>query len=185
MAKETAPRTPETERDQYCRKGEHLPDFHSDIETDDVRYKPVLGQVELLKLGSQSEAVEQAEDQHRELGVGLKTQKSFEPVHIVEGFVDHRETDDRIDQVRVRVDAPQNTRQQRDTVADGEQADVCHDVLEPVKKKDDTYQERQVVVSGEHVLGAQIDEGRNGSALVGLHERGVALGDVMCEGGGR
>ena len=129
--------------------------------------------------------MEQAENQDRQLRVGLEAQKSLEPVHVVEGFVDHREADDRVDDVGVRVDASQNARQQRDAVPQGEQADVHHHVLEPVKKEDDPDQKRQVVVSGDHVLGAQIQERGDGGALVRLDEGGVALGDVVRGGGDR
>ena len=61
----------------------------------------------------------------------------------------------------------------------------CHHVLEPVEKEDDADQKRQVIVSGHHVLRAEVHERGDGRALVGLDERGVALGDVVRGGGDR
>ena len=48
--------------------------------------------------------------------------------------------------------------EQREAVPDREQADVEQDVLEPVEEEDDADQEQQVIVSGHHVLGAEIHE---------------------------
>lgn len=51
----------------------------------------VLGKVQFLKLSREAEAVEQAEDQNRELRVGLKAKDSLEPAHVIEGFMDYGE----------------------------------------------------------------------------------------------
>jgi hypothetical protein len=83
------------------------------------------------------------------------------------------------------VEVSQDAGKQRDTVPKGEKADIEDDIFEPVKKEDDPYQKRQVVISGDHVLRAKIQERGDGSAMVRLDERGIALGDVMREGGGR
>src|SRR6516165_3266496 len=83
------------------------------------------------------------------------------------------------------MDPAQNAGQQSNAVTQGEQADVLHDVLEPVQEKDHPHQEGQVVVPGHHVLGAQVQEGGDGGAAVRRDERSVSLRDVMRAGGGR
>ena len=54
----------------------------------------------------------------------------------------------------------EDAEQQRGRVPDGEQADIEADVLQPVEEEDDAEQEQQVVVAGDHVLGAKIEERR-------------------------
>ena len=43
---------------------------------------------------------------------------------------------------------------------DGEQRYIDADMLHPVEKEDHTEQEKDVVIAGDHVLGAQIDVGQ-------------------------
>src|SRR5579872_2464162 len=114
MAEEPNPSPPKAESDQDSSKREYLPDLHPHVETENVRDQAVLRQVEVLKLGRKPETVEQAKDQNRKLGVGFETQEAFEPVHVVEGLVDHGEAYDRVDDVRVGVDTAQDACEQRD-----------------------------------------------------------------------
>ncbi len=51
------------------------------------------------------------------------------------------------------------------------------DVLKPVEEEDDAKQEQDVVVSGDHVLGAQVDEGQDVHPGDFLDVALVALGD--------
>ena len=129
---ETAAGAPDTERDQYGGQREHLPDFDADIEANDIRHQSVLREIQLLELGGQAESVKQAKDQHGNFGIGLEPEESPEAVHVVERFIDHRKTDDRIDDIGVRVESAENAGQQRDAVPQGEEADVLNDVFEPV-----------------------------------------------------
>ena len=96
------------ESDQHGGQRQHLPDFDSDIEADDVCDQAVLRQVQLLKLGRQTESVEQAKDQHSDFRVGLKSQEPPETIHVVESFVDHREPNDRVDDVGVRMNSSED-----------------------------------------------------------------------------
>ena len=50
-----------------------------------------------------------------------------------------RNANDRIDQVRVRMDVPEHAAEQRQTVADREQAHVLDDILQPVQEEDDAH----------------------------------------------
>ena len=79
-----------------------------------------------------------------------------------------------VDEVRVGLNPSQHPGQQRDAVADREQADVEHHVLEPVEKEDHPDQEQDVVVAGDHVLRAEVQERRDGRTLDALHERRIA-----------
>ena len=83
------------------------------------------------------------------------------------------------------MDAAQNARQQRRAVPDGEQADVENDVLQPIEKENHADQEREMIVAGHHVLGAEIDEGSNRSALIRLNKGGVSLRHIVRARGAR
>src|SRR6185312_9390912 len=102
---------------QHSRQRRNLPDFDAGVETHDVCDQAVLRQIEILKFGRQPEAVEQAEDQDSDLCIRLEAQKAPEAVHIVKSLVDDQKTDNRVDHVRIGVDVPQNSREQRDAVA--------------------------------------------------------------------
>src|SRR5712671_6671397 len=105
--------------------------------------------------------MEQTENQDSKFRIRLKSEDPLKAIHVVKGFVDDRKADDGIDDKGVRVNASQNTREQGDAVSDGEQANVDNDVLHPVEKEDDTYQECQVIITCNHVLRAQVDERDN------------------------
>ena len=119
--------------------------------------------------------MEQAENQDCQPRAGLKTEKPFETVHIVEGFVYDGKTDDGIDDIRVRVDASQDAAEQRDAVANREQAHVLDDIFQFVQKEDDSDQEQKMIVARHHVFRAEIQKGRDRRAGVRLHEHGVPL----------
>src|SRR5579862_432397 len=78
------------------------------------------------------------------------------------------------------MDAEENSGEQRSAVPDREQADVENDVLQLVEEENDTDEEGQMVVPGDHVFGPQVNKSRNRRALIGLNETGVALRYVMC-----
>ena len=63
-----------------------------------------------------------------------------------------------------------------------EQADVERHVLHTVEEEHDAEQEQDVVVPGDHVLGAEIGEGDQVDAPDLLDAARVAFGDVV--GGG-
>ena len=54
-----------------------------------------------------------------------------------------------------------------------EQADVLDDVLEPVEEEDHADQEQQMVVAGDHVLGAEIHQRADRAAIEPLQEHRV------------
>lgn len=51
-------------------------------------------------------------------------------------------------------------------MADGENGEEAHDVLESAEIKDDTGQKQEVVVASHHVLGTHQDEGQHGLPVV-------------------
>src|SRR5437762_10237651 len=81
------------------------------------------------------------------------------------------------------MNAAQNAREQRNAVTDCEQANVENNVLDPVKKEDDPDEESQVIITGHHVLRAQINERGNRGALIRLNKASISLGDVMRASG--
>ena len=74
---------------------------------------------------------------------------------------------------------PSTPAEQRDAVAEREQADVQHDVLQPVEEEDHADQEQQVVVAGHHVLGAEVHQRTDGAALQPLQEDRVLAGHTV------
>src|SRR5688572_3250035 len=173
MSQEPVARPPVGQGNQNAGEREALADFDADVEADDVRHQSIRRQRKLLKLRRQAEPVEQAEDEHRHPCIRLHAEETPEAVHVLEGLVDHGEANHRVDQERVRVDAPQHACQQRNTVADREQADVLHDILEPVEKEDDANQKQQMVVAGDHVFRAQVHERTDRGSLQALQENRI------------
>jgi hypothetical protein len=123
--------------------------------------------------------VEQAEDQRRGLGVGLDPEPFLVGPEVVERLVDHRQADDRVDDVGVDAPAIPDAQQHRHRMADGEDADVDGDVLHLVEEEHDAEQEQDVVVARHHVLGAEIDEGDDVHPPDFLDIARVTRGDVM------
>ena len=120
---------------------------------------------EILKLRRQAEAVKQSEDQYRDACVRLNAEELLKAVHVVERLVDDGEPDDGVDNVRIRLDPSEDADQERDAVADRKKAHVLNDVLHAIQEEDHTDQKRQMVVSGDHVLGTQVHEGTDGTAV--------------------
>ncbi len=60
-----------------------------------------------------------------------------------------------------------------------EQADVEQHVLQPVEEEDDADQEQQVVVAGDHVLGAQVHQRADRLAVEPLQEHRVLAGHAV------
>jgi hypothetical protein len=79
----------------------------------------------------------------------------LEAAVVVEALVDHRQRDHRIDQPVVPGDAHERGQDQRDAVTHRERRDELGDVAEFREEEDHPEEEQQVVVAGDHVLGAQ------------------------------
>jgi len=108
-----------------------------------------------------------------------------EAVDVIESFVDHREADESVDDVRVDVDAGQDAAQEGHAVADGEASYVSRDVAQAVEEEDHAYQEQQVVVTGDHVFRAQVDEWGDVGSRDAFEKRGVAALHCVGVGAGR
>ena len=65
-------------------------------------------------------------------------------------------------------------------MADREQTDVLHDVFRPVQEEDDTDEEQEVVVPGDHVFRAQIHQRTDGPAVESLEKHGVLARHAVC-----
>ena len=111
--------------------------------------------------------------------------KPLESVHVVKSLVNDREPDNRIDHIGIRMDPAQDAAEQSQAVSNGKQADVLHDISEPVKKKYHPNQEEQMIVTGDHVLRAEVHERCDRRALVCLYEGGITPGHVVRSGDGR
>ena len=156
-----------------------MPDFHTDIEGEKIWDEAVFGDFEFDDLRGKAEAVEEAENEGCCLGVGLESEPPLEGTEIVQGLVDDRQTDDRIDEIGVGGDTRQDTEKQRGRMADREQRHVDSDVLQPVEEEDDAEKKEQVIVSGHHVFRAEIDEGQDQRSAALLDVTLVPLGDIV------
>src|SRR5947207_9727788 len=167
------------EHDGQC---DQLPKFDTDIESDHVRNKPIGIQSERLQLGGQAESMDEPETRNRNSIIGLHSEHRFEATEVIEGLIDHRETDDGVHQIRVDLDLEQHSGQQGDAVTDGEQRHIDDDVSHAIEKEDDAQDEEEVIVPGDHVFGTEIHEGKNISALGRSHERCIFAADAMGHG---
>src|SRR5260370_29020385 len=115
--------------EQNYRQREELAQLDTHIKRDHIRHQPLARKIEFLKLGGQSESVDQAEAEHSRLGVDLPAEQGAEPVEIVERLVDYRKPDQGVDDVRIDMDSAQDACQQCDAVADRETGYIGSDVL--------------------------------------------------------
>ena len=105
----------------------------------------------------------------------------FRSTQVVHGFVNHGKTDDGVDHVGTDADVRQHPEEQGDRVADGEQGDVEAHVFQAVEKEDHPKEEQQVVVAGDHVLGAHVHKRYQHHPGAFLNETLVSLGDTVGE----
>src|SRR3546814_4694977 len=103
----------------------------------------------------------EAEYERRNLGVRLEAEPALIGAEIVECLVDDREADDRIDDIAVDPEVEEDPEQHRRRMADREEADVQRDMLHPVEEEDDAEEEEDMVVTGDHMLRAEIHEGED------------------------
>jgi hypothetical protein len=115
-------------------------------------------------------------DQYRRFRVGLETKPALERAQVVERLVDHRQTDDGVDHVRIHVHAAQHAVEQREAVAHREERDVRADIAHAIQEEHHAEQKQQMVVSRNHVLGAEIHEDDQLPSDVLLQECLVAAG---------
>ena len=79
------------------------------------------------------------------------------------------------------MNAAEHSREQRDAVADGEEAHVEKHVLQAVQKKDHADEKEQVVVPRDHVLRAQVHQRRDRGSFQRLEVQGIAFRDAVGE----
>ena len=104
--RESGSAPPETHHDQDAGQGQQLAQLHADVEREHVGHQTITRQREILQLGRQTETVEETEDQHGGLGVGLEAEPTLERTEVVQRLVNHRQADDGIDEIGVDVEPP-------------------------------------------------------------------------------
>src|SRR5690606_9063210 len=134
------------------------PELDADVEGNHVDDETVRRDREVLQLGREPEAVCEPEGEHGRLRARLEAEAA-EPAQILERLVDHREPDDRVDDVGVDVQPAEHAGEERRAVTDREQRDVERYVLQPVQEEDDAGEKQQMVVSGDHVLRPEVHVG--------------------------
>jgi len=123
--------------------------------------------------------MQQTENQRGRFGVRLVAEPALEGAQVIQGLVHHRETDDGVDHIGADGDFRQYTEQQRHGVAHGEQGDVEPHVFQAVEKEDHPKEKQQMVVAGDHVLGAHVDERQHHHPGAFLDKALVALGNSV------
>ena len=181
MAEKAVGFTPEADSNEDHGQGDELSDFHTHIEGEEVRNQAVRRDVVFDDLGGQAETMEEPENQRGGLGVGLEAKPTLIGTDVVQCLVDDGQTDNRINDVTIDAHVEVNPQQHRGGMPQGKQAHVDRDVLHLVEEENDTQQEQQVVISGDHVFGPQIDERNKVYPGNFLDVPLVALGDGMSE----
>ena len=125
--------------------------------------------------------MEEAKNHGCQLRIWLKSEPSLEGSHVVQCLVNDRQADDCIDDVAVDSYVEVHTEQHRRGVPESKQADIDANVLEAVQVEDDTKEEKNMVVARDHVLCAQINEGKNVDAGYLLDIPLVTLSHSMSE----
>ena len=157
MAKKTVRLPPGIESDQHHAQCRELAEFDPDVEGQHVGNEPVGRDRQILKLGGQTEAVEETEYEYGRLHVGLKAELT-ESVQVFERLVDDGKADDSVDEIGIGVDPAQHAQEQCRAVPHRKQRHVGGHVAQPVQEEDHPCKEQQVIVAGDHVLGAKVDE---------------------------
>ena len=173
---------PDADDYEHDHQSEELTELHTHVEGDEILQQSVLGQIEFLYLGRQSEPVKEAEDENGGLRVGLKAKESLKASQVVKAFVDNREADDRVDQVRVDSNIEENSEHQSETVPEGEQRDVDQNVFRTIEKEDHTHQKEDMIVARDHVLGSDVEERDDRDPLVAEQELLCVLIDSVSGG---
>lgn len=181
MPKKAPTATPVTHHDQDGAQRQDLSDFYADVEGQQVGQKAVTGDLVVLDLGGQAEPMKEPKNEGRNLGVGLNSEPPLERAQVVQGLVDDGQRNDGVHQVGIGRDAEVHTGQQGDRVPNGKQTDIDRYVLDLVQEEDHPEQEKQVVVTSDHVLGPQVDEGEQVHTGDFLDIALVAFGNTMCK----
>ncbi|KAG0757898.1 hypothetical protein G6F24_010176 [Rhizopus arrhizus] len=179
MAPEAGGTSPVAHDNQNGTQGQELADLDADVEGNQVGDQAVRRDLVFLDLGRQAEAMQQAENQRGRLGIRLVTEPALKRAQVIQCLVHHRETDDGVDHIGANADVRQYAEQQGHRVTHGEQRDVKPYILESVEEKDHPEQEQQVVVTGDHMLGAHVDERQQHHPGAFLDKALVALGDSV------
>lgn len=151
---------PGVDDDEHHTQRCDLPEFDADVEPEDFYDQPgVLCERQSLELGRQAETVHQSENEdHRQQVRRRHVQELLKPAEILETLVDDGERNKRIDQVMIGGNTRDRRTDQHDGVSDRESRYELDDLDEIRQEKDDADQEQQVIVAGEHVLGAGPDK---------------------------
>jgi len=176
---------PDAEYDKNCRQCQYLAYFNANIEADNIGDESITGKCEFLQLGREAKPMKKSEDKDRCPRVWFNTEYPFEAIDIFKRFINDREANNGIDQVSIDLQICQYTQQQGNTVADGKQGHVFHNMLGTIEEENNADEKQQVIIACHHMLGAQIDEWSNGRPIYCLHEVGVRTFDGVshCDAG--
>lgn len=145
MTHDAAGLSPVCNRNQDHDQSKDLPDFHTDIEEDEIGQQTVCGHFIIKDFRCHSKAMYQAEQERSHFGIGLNPEPALIRAHIIKGFIDNGKADNRINDVGTDADFHQHTRQQRNNVANRKQGDVDTNILHAIEEENHTEQEKQMV----------------------------------------
>ncbi len=158
-----------------------MPDFDSDVKREHIRNQTVAGNFVFLNFRRQPEAVKKPENERHNFRIRLNAEPSLKRAQVVESFINHRQTDNRVNQKPVDVRPEIHAQKHRRRMTDGEKADVNTDVFKFIKKENHAEQKQNVVISGEHMFRAEIDERQKMRPRDFLNIAFVAFGNAVRE----
>ena len=91
--------------------------------------------------------------------------KSLETTDVFKGLVHHGQANDGIDYICVGMNAKQYPGEQGNAVPQRKQAHIQRHIFEAIQKENDSREKQQVIVAGDHVLGAKIQVGDERDAV--------------------
>ena len=180
MAEKARRLPPVTHDDKDGAQRQKLTYLDPDIEGNQVDEQAIGGNFELLDFGRQAKAVEETKDKRRHLRIRLKAKPALERAKVIEGFVDHRQSDNGINEISAYADVKERPNEQRCGVSDSKQADEQPDIAHFVEKENHAEQKQQVIVAGHHMLRAKVDKRDDVNPGDFLDVPFVAFGYAMC-----
>lgn len=183
MFEKTVGSPPIADHDQNRGEGKYLSDLDADVKCEQIRQQAIGRHRVFLDLRCEAESVKQPKDKRRDLGIRLNAKPALERPDIVEGLIDHGQTDDRIDQIAVDIRPEVNPKQHRRRMPDGKQTHVNTDVLQLIKKEDHPEQKQDVIVSRKHMLRPEINKRQQIDARNFLDVALIAFRNAMSKRG--
>ncbi len=172
-------RAPHPDEDRQ-EQGDHerLTGFHAEVEAEERQCQVADRQMERAQGGRETEAVDEAEEEADEPAQGRHVAEE----DVLEGHVDDGRGDDALNEPLGHGDEAEDSQGQRDAVGDGEGSDDLEERQEAASAEQQGPEEEEVVVAGEDVLDAELEEACLRATGVASPDRDSCLARLRSEG---